>query len=258
MKPAHVASRRLALKSLSLVLLGSGTLAGCATNNGSPEAEPVPPVIGSLTLLPVAMPDGVTLENRGMRGGLGLLMGGLGSLAASHSIRKNGERMEELIRARGVDLSVRLREVLLAEMAGAPVVPDLFADAQEAAKARENDDFKLLGVGSDAVLDITVNSYGFYCSSGVDDYTPQVYVSMGLRSPKTGDWLGDASYAYDRSPSKGYQRHFQTTAEHKFGNIDELFGESARAVTALETGVEKIAGAIAVDVRTILAGRFLA
>ncbi len=255
MNPAQVSSRRLVLKSLSLVVLGSGSLAGCATNK--PEAEAVPPVIDSLTLLPVAMPEGVTVENRGMRGGLGLLLGGLGSLAASHTIRMNGQRLDELIRASGIDLSVRLREVLLADLASSPVVPDLFADAQEAAKARANDDFKLLGIGTDAVLDISVNDYGFYCSSGVDDYTPQVYVSMGLRSPRTSDWLGDASYAYDRSPPNGYQRHFQTTAEHKFGSIDQLFADSARAVTALENGVKKIAGAIALDVRTVLAGRFL-
>lgn len=255
MNPAQLPSRRLVLKSLSLVVLGSGALAGCATNK--PEAEAVPPVVDSLTLLPIAMPGGVTVENRGMRGGLGLLLGGLGSIAAAHSIRQNGQRMDQLILASGVDLSVRLREVLLAELAGGPVIPDLFANSQEAAKARANDDFKLLGVGTDGVLDISVSNYGFYCSSGVDDYTPQVYVSMGLRSPRTSDWLGDASYAYDRSPSNGYQRHFQTAAEHKFGSLDDLFADSTRAVTALETGAEKIAGAIAVDIRTILAGRFL-
>jgi hypothetical protein len=255
--PAQVASRRLVLKSLSLVALGSGTLAGCATRSGEPEIEPVPPVIGSLTLLPVAMPEGVTVENRGMRRGLGMILGGLGSLAASHSIRKNGERMDELIRASGVDLSARLSEVVMRELAAGPVIPDVFADAQQAAKARESDDFKVLGIEADAVLDITVNDYGFYCSSGVDDYTPQVYVAMGLRSPRTGDWLGDASYAYDRSPANGDPRHFQTAAEHQFSSIDVLFAESARAVAALDDAMVAIAAALATDIRTVLAGHFL-
>ncbi len=58
------------------------------------------------------------------------------------------------------------------------------------------------------MLDIAISS--FYSSFGVDDKTPQVYVDMALRSAKTSDWVGIASYAYGLSPSNGYQRHFQT------------------------------------------------
>lgn len=87
---------------------------------------------------------------------------------------ENGERLDELIRASGIDLSARLGELVMQELATGPVVPEVFADAKQAARARESDDFTVLGVAADAVLDITVNDYGFYCSSGVDDYTPQV------------------------------------------------------------------------------------
>jgi len=257
MNPSHAASRRLVLKSISLALVGSGSLTGCATSNGAHEAEPVPPSIGSLTVLPAAMPETLTVENRGARGGLGMLFGPLGSLAVSHSIRKNGERLTEVLQATGVDLGSRLGEAVMQELSAAPVVPDLYADLQRTARARETDDFKLLGVEADAVLDITVNTYGFYSSSGVDDYTPQVYVAMGLRSPRTSDWLGDASYAYDRSPSNGYHRHFQTAAEHKFSSVDALLLDGSRAIDALDTGMIKIAAAIASDVRTVLSGRFL-
>jgi hypothetical protein len=49
-----------------------------------------------------------------------------------------------------------------------------------------------------------------------------------------------------------------TSAEHRFSSVDALFAESGRAVAALDNGMEKIAGAIATDVRTVLAGQFLA
>ena len=257
MNPSHAATRRLFVKATSLVLVGCGGLAACATSDGTHEAEPAPPSIGSLTMLPAALPETLTVENRGARGGLGMLFGPLGSLAASHAIRKNGERLTEVLQATGVDLGSRLEEAVMQELSAAPIVPDRYADLQRIAKAREADDFKLLGIEADAVLDITVNSYGFYSSSGVDDYTPQVYVAMGLRSPKTSDWLGDASYAYDRSPSNGYHRHIQTAAEHKFSSVDALLSHSTRAIDALDSGMIKIAVAIASDVRTVLSGRFL-
>jgi hypothetical protein len=203
------------------------------------------------------MPETVTVENRGARSGLGMLLGSLGSLAASHTIRKNGERLTELLQASGFDLRSRLGEAVMLELATAPVAPDFYADMEHIARAREADDFKLINIAADAVLDITVNTYGFYSSSGLDDYTPQVYVAMGLRSPKTSDWLGNASYAYDRSSSDGYHRHFQTSADHHFSSIEALLADGTRVAEALDTGMVKIAAAIASDVRTVLGGRFL-
>jgi hypothetical protein len=166
--------------------------------------------------------------------------------------------VSEGLRIRGIDLAGRLRSGLLREIGSGSATLSEYVNDSVAAKAREVDDFTLLKAEADALLDITVSEMGFYSTSGMDDYTPQVYVSMGLRSPVTSEWLGDASYAYDRSPAKGYQRHFQTAPEFKFASVEALIADGARAVRALEVAMDSIAGAIAVDVRTVLDGKFLA
>ncbi len=185
------------------------------------------------------------------------MLGFFGSIAASHTANKNAERLVAELEAAGFDLRGRFGEALMQELASGPLLPSVATDDERSAKARKADDFRILGLDTDAVLDISVSSYGFYSSSGMDDYTAQIYVDMGLRSPRTSEWMGNASYAYDRSPSNGYQRHFQTAAEHKFSSIDALLAERPRVVAALDTGIGKIAGAIAVDVKTVLEGRFL-
>jgi hypothetical protein len=188
---------------------------------------------------------------------MGVFLGVLGQLAAADTIRRNSTRVSQALRARGIDLAGRLRTGLLREIGSESAPLSEYSDANVVAKARQADDFSLLKAEADALLDITVSEMGFYSSSGMDDYTPQVYVTMGLRSPGSSEWLGDASYAYDRSPSKGYQRHFQTAPEFKFADVETLVADGARAARALEVAMDSIAGAIAVDVRTVLAGKFL-
>ena len=258
MDTSAFATRRRLLASMTVTLAaGAGGLSGCATRSTGQEAELKPPVVRSLMLLPIAMAAPLTVENRGMRGGMGML-GMIGTLAAADAVKKNGARVSQALRKQGTDLSAHLYRAVMREMETVPVVLSVFSDPGLVAKAREADDFKLLPSEADALLDITVSHLGFHSSSGFDDYTPLVDVSMDLRSPRTNESLADASYSSYRSPSKGDPRHFQTSTVYQFADVDALVTESVRAARALEVAMVAIASGIAVDVRTVLAGKFLA
>jgi hypothetical protein len=256
--PTGFATRRRLLATVTLTLAAAGApgLSGCATRSGGSEPDEKPPVVRSLMLLPIDASPALTVENRGMRGGMGML-GIFGALAAADKVNKNGARVGRALRKQGGDFAAHLHAAVMREMASAPVAFSAFSDTERAAKAREAEDYKLLAAEADAVLDIRISHIGFHSSSGFDDYTPLVDVSMDLRSPTTNQSLADASYSSYRAPSKGDPRHFQTSTEFQFANVDALVADSARATRALEVAIVAIAGGIAVDVRTVLAGKFL-
>jgi hypothetical protein len=127
------------------------------------------------------------------------------------------------------------------------------AEVDAARRARRAGDYELVPTDAEAVLEVGLWRLQFR-TSGFDEFTPYVYVTMWIarRSDRTN--LGSAGYEYGPDDPKGNTRYWTAPANARFESLNRMTENSKAVAAALDEAFARIAQRMAEDVRDRMSG----